>query len=93
MPSRTKKTSGETTSSCLEPGTFIISDIWKAYNGIPEVEGMRFEHQTVNHNVNFGDPTSVAHTQTIENFWWFQTKMHKEKNYVHCKRITKFIFV
>lgn len=48
------------------PGTTIISDCWKAYNCLSE-EG--FKHITVNHKLNFVDPKTKAHTNTIERKW------------------------
>ena len=51
----------------IEPGTIIISDCWKAYDCLQD-EG--FKHLTVNHSLNFVDPTNKAtHTNTIERKW------------------------
>ena len=45
----------------------VMSDMWKAYDSIKD-EG--YTHLTVNHNLNFVDPNTGAHTQRIENIWW-----------------------
>lgn len=45
----------------------IITDCWKAYEGLDE---SKWRHLTVNHSQNFVDPSSGAHTQSIENTWW-----------------------
>ena len=50
----------------IKPGTTIISDYWKAYDCLNK-EG--FEHLKVNHSLNFVDPDSGAHTNTIESTW------------------------
>lgn len=48
------------------PGTTIISNGRKAYDCLQN-EG--FIHLNVNHNVNFMDPETGAHTQNIERCW------------------------
>ncbi|CAF0967540.1 unnamed protein product [Brachionus calyciflorus] len=50
----------------FEKGSTIITDCWKGYNGLEE---NGFEHLTVNHNYNFVDPNTFAHTKTVEANW------------------------
>ena len=50
----------------IESGTTIISDCWKAYQYLTS-EG--YTHLTVNHSINFVDPDTGAHTNTIERRW------------------------
>ncbi|EFN66847.1 hypothetical protein EAG_08499, partial [Camponotus floridanus] len=50
----------------IKPGTTIMSDCWKSYKCLSN-EG--YVHLTVNHKMNFVDPTSGAHTQRIERAW------------------------
>ena len=45
----------------------VITDCWKAYC---ELEQKHWSHLTVNHSINFVDPTTGAHTQNIESTWW-----------------------
>jgi hypothetical protein len=49
----------------IEPDT-TISDCWAAYSAIPRA---RYRHLTVNHSIQFVNPTTLAHTNTIESTW------------------------
>jgi hypothetical protein len=51
----------------IKPGTTIISDCWKAYNGIDGM-GMNYVHHAVNHSKEFVDAAG-NHTNNMEASW------------------------
>ena len=54
---------------CL-PGTHIMSDGWRAYNNIGQLNGGVYQHDVVVHQQNFFDPVHPdIHTQNVENLW------------------------
>ena len=51
----------------VQPVTVIHSDQWRAYNSIQSE--LNLQHGTVNHSVNYIDPDTGVHIQTIESYW------------------------
>lgn len=48
------------------PGTTIITDCWKTYDCMNKD---MYTHLKVNHSINFKDPETGAHTNSIEGSW------------------------
>ena len=67
VPDRSAQTLLQSIERHVLPGSIIYSDLWRAYNGIEEQLGLR--HFTVNHSINFVDPETGIHTNTIEGTW------------------------
>lgn len=66
VKNRDAKTLREVLEEWVLPGTTIISDCWKGYT---DLEQSGFHHLTVNHSINFVDPITKAHTNTVERRW------------------------
>lgn len=66
VPDRTTDTLLNIIQANVRPGTTIHSDCWRAYRSLPE---HGYIHRTVNHSLNFVDPETGTHTNTIERLW------------------------
>ncbi len=60
----------------IAPQTEIHSDMWQAYNGIPQLP-QNYTHLTVNHSRNFVDPRTGTHTNHVEAYWSRMKKKFK----------------
>jgi len=66
VPDRTRATLLPIIQQHIAPGSIIRSDCWKAYDCLKDYG---YQHETVNHSVNFKDPETGCHTNGIEGDW------------------------
>ena len=59
----------------VQQGSIIHTDDWKAYRRLPRYG---YTHHIVNHSENFVDPTTGAHTHTIESTWGHVKSKYKK---------------
>ena len=88
VPDRTSVTLLKAIKDHILPGTTIYSDCWAAYNKLLQ-EG--YPHLTVNHSENFIDPSTGAHTQTIERLWRSVKTVAKQRNGILTNRILEYL--
>ncbi|VDK67022.1 unnamed protein product [Cylicostephanus goldi] len=74
----------------IRPGTTILSDCWQAYNRITALPQL-YTHLTVNHQVNFVNPQTGAHTQNIESHWQRFKRMAKQKCGINNRRYGDYL--
>lgn len=91
VPDRTAATLLPIISTHILPGTTIMSDQWRAYNGIVGITGGGFNHQTVNHSLNFVDPNTGANTQRIERSWKAAKERNKRHNGTHRSMLDSYM--
>ena len=51
----------------IRPGSIVWSDEWAAYRRLQQLAPVT--HATVNHSIQFVNPTTGVHTQNIESYW------------------------
>ena len=58
--------SGQLTQRWVLPGTTIYTDVWRAYQQLPD---LGYTHSWVNHTLYFKDPVTGVHTNRQEGLW------------------------
>lgn len=67
VPDRSQATLEGVISRHVLPGSIILTDLWKGYSGLSQ--HFDYTHQSVNHSLQFIDPETGTHTNTIEGTW------------------------
>ncbi|KAJ8530380.1 hypothetical protein ON010_g14534 [Phytophthora cinnamomi] len=93
---RTKATLLPLIKKFIKPRTLILSDMFATYvcerggkqhtlANKRSLAGMHYSHSWVNHTLNFVDPVTGTHTNTIEGLWETRIKRHIK----HMRGMTK----
>lgn len=89
-----KDRSAKTLIACIidniNPGSVIMSDMWRSYGGISQLS-QAYVHATVNHSENFVDPVTFACTNTIESVWQELKNKHRERYGTHRPHLYSYI--
>lgn len=89
VPDRSAATLMPIITANIRPGTTVLSDQWRAYNGIALLPG--YTHETVNHSLNFVDPNTGANTQRIERSWRAAKERNKRQNGTHRHMLDSYL--
>lgn len=74
--------------SVIREGSTVQSDEWRAYRNLSE---LGFDHNTVNHSVEFVNHMDGTHTQCIESYWSKQKLRIKAKKGVFGDALQSFL--
>ena len=82
VPDRTGDTLMTLRRDWIEPGTTVINDSWATYRDLGD---QGYTQRTVNHSIQFVNPETRAHTNTIESTWLsvkvFLGQYNREEDY------------
>ena len=74
----------------VRPGTVIWSDQWAAYSRVQHLTPVA-QYDTVNHSIEFVNPTTGVHTQNVESYWnRVKTKIKRMKG-VHDHMVSSYL--
>ena len=88
VPDRSEATLLPIIQDSIRPGTTIMSDCWASYNNISQAG---YQHLSVNHSLNFVDPTTGAHTQNIECHWKNAKRRNKKHHGTHKHMLDSYL--
>ena len=74
----------------IRPGmTTAMSDLWRAHGG---VAALGYKHITVDHSMNFVDPQTAEHTQSVERSWKLAKERNKRRNGTHRQMLDSYLW-
>lgn len=88
VPNRLSDTLVPIIQRFVAPGTTIISDCWRSYNCLAE---KGYNHLTVNHSINFVDPSTGATTNHVERMWKEAKQRNKRENGTHRHMLGSYL--
>ena len=91
VPDRSAGTLIPIIQASIRPRTNITSDMWRACGGIAAMQGMVFNHLTVNQTLNFVNPQTGAHTQSVERSWKSAKERNKRHNGTHRRMLDSYL--
>ena len=71
-------------------GTIVWWDEWAAYNTVSSVPNVA-QHDTVNHSIEFVNPTTGVHIQNVESYWNRQKTKLKRMRVVVFSEISGYL--
>ena len=74
----------------LRPGTIVWSDEWAAYQRVQQPSVVS-QYDSVNHSVNFVDPSTGVHTQNVESYWKRVRTKFKRMKGVHETMLPSYL--
>ena len=74
----------------IRPGSIVWSDQWAAYRRVQTLTPAA-QHQTVNHSIEFINPTTGVHTQNIESYWNRVKTTFKRMKGVHESMLSSYL--
>ena len=65
----------------VRPVSTVLSDEWSSYYQLTVITGNT--HLAVNHSLHFVDPTTGAHTQSVEDMWSCCKRVMREEKVIN----------
>lgn len=91
VPDRSEATLSSVILDTILPGSTIVSDMWRAYNGIVNLPHQNYSHLQVNHTENFVNPETGACTNTVESMWNAAKMKNKRRWGVHRSMVDSYL--